>query len=93
METEIEQSHFYDNSSHRMSTLQSFYVQDKIPKGVIECGKILQVYSADKPGKADKHKFYAVTDERTFAFKASSESLMKIWMAVLSLKSNSLRIR
>ncbi|XP_028414311.1 myotubularin-related protein 13-like isoform X2 [Dendronephthya gigantea] len=67
--------------------------EDQIPKGVIECGKILQVYSADKPGKADQHKFYAVTDERTFAFKASSESLMKIWMATLSLKSNSLCIR
>ena len=82
---------------NEISVLKSFnvssYLQDQIPKGVIECGKILQVYADAKPGKAEKYKFYAVTDERTFAFKASSESLMNIWIATLSVKSNHFSIR
>ena len=51
------------------------------------------MYADDKPGKAEKYKFYAVTDERTFAFKANSESLMKIWIATLGVKSNNFSIR
>ncbi|XP_046848930.1 myotubularin-like [Xenia sp. Carnegie-2017] len=66
---------------------------DKTPKGVIECNKIRDVYSRDKKGTLDGHKFYVVTDERTFALKARTESLMNIWIIILSIKSDNFNIR